>query len=94
MDLALFKLGSCSKGLLVEAVPFLALVFMTIRGRSTQPYWLMTMNIFAVTALGWIGLRLTCSMYDSMIYGFVNYLLPFAVVGAGVGFFARRLFKW
>lgn len=94
MDLALFKLGSCSKGLLVEVIPFVALILMTIRGHSTQPYWLMTMNIFAVTALGWMGLRLTCAMYDSMVYSFANYFLPFAILSVAVGFFARKLFKW
>jgi hypothetical protein len=94
MDISLFTLGSCSKGLIVEALPFIALVIMTARGHSTQPYWLMAMNVFAVSALGWIALRLTCSMYDSMIYGFLHYLLPFAVLGAGIGFFARKIFKW
>lgn len=87
-------LSSCSRGLLVESIPFIALVFMTMRGNTTQPYWAMTMNVMAVSALGWIGLRLTCSMYDSMTYGFMHYLLPFSILGVAFGFFARKLFKW
>lgn len=94
MEIAIFTLGSCYKGIFIEAIPFIALIIMTARGHSTQPYWLMMMNVFAVSAIGWIGLRLTCSMYDSMIYGFIHYLLPFAVLGAGIGFFARKIFKW
>lgn len=87
-------ISSCSRGLMVEALPFLALVIITAKGHTTQPYWSMAMNVMAVSALGWIGLRVTCSMYDSMAYGFFNYLLPFAILGVGVGFFARKLFKW
>ncbi len=94
MDVSLFTLGSCYKGIFIEAIPFVALIFLTARGYSTQPYWLMTMNVFAVSALGWVGLRLTCAMYDSMIYGFIHYLLPFTILGAGIGFFARKIFKW
>lgn len=89
-----FFLASCSRGLAVEFLPFIALVFMTAKGHTTQPYWSMAMNVMAVSALGWICLRLTCSMYDSMTYGFVHYILPFAILGAGIGFFARKLFKW
>lgn len=89
-----FYLKSCSRSLIVEALPFAALVYMTARGNTTQPYWSMAMNVMAVSSLGWIGLRITCSMYDSMTYGFIHYMLPVAILGAGVGFFARKLFKW
>ncbi len=89
-----FFMPSCSRGLLVEALPFVALIIMTMRGNTTQPYWAMTMNVMAVSALGWIGLRLTCAMYDSMFYGFIHYLLPFSILGVAFGFFARKLFKW
>lgn len=89
-----FFIGSCSKGLAVEFVPFIALIYLSAKGHTTQPYWSMAMNIMAVSALGWIGLRLTCSMYDSMTYGFIHYMLPFAILGAGIGFFSRKIFKW
>ena len=89
-----FFFSSCSRGLFVESIPFIALVIMTVKGNTTQPYWSMAMNVMAVSALGWIGLRLTCSMYDSMTYGFVHYMLPFSILGVGFGFFARKIFKW
>jgi hypothetical protein len=89
-----FFLSSCSRGLIIEFSPLLALIYLSSRGNTTQPYWSLAMNIMAVSALGWIGLRLTCSMYDSMTYGFMHYMLPFAILGAGLGFFARKLFKW
>lgn len=87
-------ISSCSRALLVDSLPFIALVIMTARGKTTQPYWSMTMNVMAVSALGWIGLRLTCSMYDSMSYGLMHYLLPFSILGVAVGFFSRKIFKW
>jgi|GEM_PF-984943 len=89
-----FFISSCSRGLFVEIIPFVALVFLGARGCTTQPYWSMTMNIMAVSALGWIGLRLTCPMYENMTYGFMHYLLPFCILGAAIGFFSRKIFKW
>lgn len=91
---ATLHLTHCAhEGILMEAIPIIALVIITMRGYTTQPYWSMAMNILAVSALGWIGLRLTCSM-DEMGHTFLNHLLPFAIVGAGLGFFARKLFRW
>lgn len=89
-----FILGSCYKGVLVEAIPFAALIFLTVRGNSTKPYWLMTMNVFAVSSLGWIGLRITCAMYESMLYSFIHYLLPFIGLSLILGLFSRKIFKW
>jgi len=87
-------LGHCAKeGMLMEGIPILALIVLTMRGNTTQPYWSMAMNIMAVSSLGWIGLRLTCSM-DVMGHSLFNHILPIAIIGAGLGFFARKLFKW
>lgn len=89
-----FFMKTCSRGLFVEAIPFVVLILVTIRGNTTQPYWSMAMNVMAVSALGWIGLRVTCPMYESMTFGFIHYMLPFAILGVGFGFFARKIFKW
>lgn len=87
-------MAHCSEeGAFMEVAPIIALVIITMRGNTTQPYWSMAMNVLAVSALGWIGLRLTCPM-DQMGHSFINHLLPFAIVGAGLGFFARKLFRW
>ncbi|HPF78838.1 MAG TPA: NrsF family protein [Alphaproteobacteria bacterium] len=92
--MATLHIGHCAhEGILMEIIPIIALVIITMRGRTTHPYWAMAMNILAVSSLGWIGLRLTCSM-DEMGHSFINHLLPFAIIGAGLGFFARKLFKW
>jgi hypothetical protein len=92
--MATLHIGHCAhEGMLMEAIPIIALVIITMKGHTTQPYWSMFMNILAVSSLGWIGLRLTCSM-DEMGHSFINHLLPFAVIGAGLGFFASKLFKW
>lgn len=93
-DRSIFYAQSCYKGIFVESLPFVALILLTMRGHSTQPYWLMAMNIFAVTAIGWIALRVTCAMHESMLYSFTHYFLPFAVLSVAVGVFARKIFKW
>lgn len=86
--------GHCAQeGILMEIIPLIALVFITMKGHTTQPYWSMTMNILAVSMLGWIGLRLTCPM-DDMGHSLINHILPFAILAAALGFFTRKLFKW
>ncbi len=88
------QLGHCATdGLYIQIIPFFALVYLTIRGKTTQPYWSIFMNVIAISALGWIGLRLTCPM-DDMGHSFFNHFLPFSIIGAAVGVFARRIFKW
>lgn len=88
------KLGHCATdGLYIQIIPFIALVYLTIRGNTTEPYWSIFMNIVAISALGWLALRLTCPM-DEMGHSFLNHFLPFSIIGAGVGVFARKIFKW
>lgn len=87
-------IGHCAQeGLLMEVIPLVALVFITIKSCTTQPYWSMVMNVLAVSTLGWIGLRLTCPV-DEMGHSLFNHLLPFAILAAALGMFARKLFKW
>lgn len=87
-------LGHCAQeGMIMEILPLIALVFITMKGRTTQPYWSMVMNVLAVSTLGWIGLRLTCSV-DEMGHSLFNHILPFAILAAALGLFARKLFKW
>jgi len=86
--------GHCaSEGLFIQIVPFIALIIMTVTGRTTQPYWLMIMSVIAISALGWISMRLTCSM-DDMGHSFINHFLPFAIIGGLIGLFSRKIFKW
>jgi hypothetical protein len=91
---ATFAVGRCAtEGLWLEIIPFLTLIYLTARAWSTQPYWAIFMNVLCVSALGWLGLHLTCSM-DDMGHFLMNHFLPFAVLGAAIGMFARRIFKW
>lgn len=87
-------LNHCAEeGLLLQIIPAAAIMFLTMRGHTTKPYWSMFMNVLAISALGWIGLRLTCTM-DVMGHTLMNHVMPFVVIGAGLGFFAKKLFKW
>ncbi len=86
-------LHCAERGAYIELLPILAIVILSTRGHTTQPYWLISMNVLSVMALGWIGLRLTCSM-DGMDHSYIFHLLPFGVAGAVLAFFARKLFKW
>ena len=81
------------KGMYMEILPIISIMALCTRGHTTQPYWLISMNVLAVVAIGWIILRLTCSI-DDAAHNFIYQILPFAIIGAGLGFFARKLFRW
>ena len=90
---SLSGLHCVERGAIVEIVPILIMLLVSTRGHTTQPSWLVAMNVIAVVALGWVGLRLTCSMGE-MGHSYIFHLLPFAIIGAALSLFARKLFKW
>lgn len=74
-------------------VPALFLVFLTQKGATTRPYRMVFMNLFSVCGLGYVALRVTCSV-DVVAHSFFAHLLPFAIFGVALFSIARRLYKW
>jgi hypothetical protein len=74
-------------------LPAAAIVFMTRRGATTMPYLTAAMSILAVTAFGYVGLRLIC-INDTVGHVMVYHVAPFAVFGIILGLLARRLYRW
>lgn len=88
------NIGHCATdGIIMNIIPIAFLIYITMRGFTTKPYWSMAVNVIAVTALGWVGLKLVCSM-DVMDHVIINHFLPFAFFAAILALFTRRLFKW
>jgi len=84
----------CShNSLIIDLIPFVALIILTARGCTTRPYWSIAMNILAVSALGWGTMRITCPM-DTIGHSMITHFLPFAIIGIIIGFFAKKLFRW
>ncbi|MFK7840425.1 MAG: NrsF family protein [Bdellovibrionales bacterium] len=81
------------EGLFMAFIPMMALIFFVRGGATTRPVMMGTMNILAGAAIAYIGLRFTCSM-DTVWHSLITHLTPYLVIGAGLGFAARRLYKW
>lgn len=81
------------EGLFMAFVPMMAFIFFVRGGATTRPIVMGVMNLFAGTSIAYIGLRFTCSM-DSVGHSTIMHLAPYLVIGALMGVFARRLYKW
>ncbi|NQZ14177.1 MAG: DUF1109 family protein [Alphaproteobacteria bacterium] len=94
MDMPHFEWVACiNNGLFLEAFPLLFIIILSLRGKTTQPYWMTFMNVIAVAGVSWIGLRITCMM-DDMGHAFMYHFLPVSVIGGLLILFGRRIFKW
>ena len=80
-------------GLLVASIPLILVIFMARQGATTQPYHMAVMNGLVIASIGWLTLRLSCSM-DDVGHGLFFHFLPLFVCGVIVGVFARKLFRW
>lgn len=80
-------------GFVITAVPAILMFLMVARGCTTRPIMMASMNALAITAIGYIALRLTC-VSDDIGHIIFTHLLPFIVVGGGVGMLARTLYRW
>ncbi|MEM9468842.1 MAG: NrsF family protein [Pseudomonadota bacterium] len=82
-----------SNALFIGGFPLFFIIILSLRGKTTQPVWMATMNVLAVAGITWIGLRVTCSI-DDMGYAFLYHFLPVSIVGALTILMGRKLFKW
>lgn len=76
-----------------SVVPALAILVLSMRGKTTRPMTMAFMNALSVGGLGYLGLRLSCSMGD-MGHLLVFHLLPYLAFGLVVGLLARYLYRW
>lgn len=75
-------------------VPALIITWMTAaKGAGTQPVWQMVMNALCVSALGYVGLRLTCPL-DTIAHDVLYHIVPFIFLGSALGALAQRFFRW
>lgn len=79
--------------LLFGTVPAAVLIFTTVRGATTRPFLMALMNVIAVAALAYVGLRFTC-MLDTVGHSLIYHVFPFVVFGSVLGLAARRVFRW
>lgn len=79
--------------LLLAALPTALLIYFQKSGSSTQPYLSALMGTLAIAGFAWICLRLTCSV-NLAGHNAIVQLSPFLILGAGLGMYARRLYRW
>lgn len=80
-------------GILITALPALAMFGMVLRGCTTRPMMMAVMNALAILSIAYIALRLTC-VSDDLGHIIFTHLLPFIVIGAVLGVLARKLYRW
>lgn len=78
---------------LMAGLPAGLALFLVRKGASVRPGLLAFNAVLAVSAFGWIGIRFTCP-YDSVGKAYFINFLPFMLLGLGIAFFAKRLFRW
>lgn len=85
--------GCINEALIFGLLPALTLALLAARGKTTQPQMMSFMNTIAIGGLGYLGLRITCSMEDMghiMIYHFAPYIfIGFAIAAAGI-----KIYRW
>lgn len=79
--------------LILAGLPTALLIYFQRSGSSTHPYLSALMGTLAIAGFAWISLRLTCSV-NLAGHNAIVQLSPFMVLGAGLGLFARRLYRW
>jgi hypothetical protein len=78
---------------LIGGFPILIMLIVVRRGKTTFPRWMAFMNVLAVGAVGWIGLRLSC-MSDDIGHTFLYHFFPFVIGGLLISALAKRLYSW
>jgi hypothetical protein len=77
------------------AIPLAIITFLIFRKccATTRPLTLLVMLGTSVGALGYLCLRLTCSM-DAMGHALLYHIIPFIVIGLLLGVIATRIIRW
>ncbi len=81
------------EGAFMAIIPVAILLFMMKQGTTTHPFLMAIMNVVSITALGYVALRFTCSS-DTIAHATISHLIPYILMGAGMGAIARRFYKW
>ena len=86
--------GHCMlDSLLMGLFPAAGVSFLCRGGTTTCPRMMAVINLLAVAALAYVGVRLTCPL-DTVAHAALSHLLPFILLGAVLGGVARRLYRW
>lgn len=80
-------------GLIFGFIPALAIVLLSMRGKTTRPILMIAMNILAVGGVGYVGLRLTCGC-DDIWHILIHHVSPFFVISAIIAVIGQKLYNW
>ncbi len=81
------------EGVFMAIIPLAMLLVITRSGATVAPYLSAAMGVISAGAIGYTGLKISCSM-DTVAHTLVSHLAPYLLIGALMGIFARKLFKW
>lgn len=81
------------EALLMGVLPAAAIIVSCRKGCTTHPYIMTFMNVLSASAMGYIGLRITCAS-NAIEHLAPHHIGPFILLGIIGGLLARPLFKW
>lgn len=79
--------------ILFGAIPALFIFLVSMRGKTTQPLMLTSMNTIAIGGAGYIGLRLVCHSDDIGHICFFH-IAPYIAFAFALSIIGRRIYRW
>ncbi|MDH5723072.1 MAG: DUF1109 domain-containing protein [Alphaproteobacteria bacterium] len=85
---------NCYKEAMVFGViPAIALIYFSLRGKTTRPAGLSVMNALAVGGFGYTALRLSCGS-DNIGHICAYHILPYILFALFCIFIVRKIYRW
>lgn len=82
-----------TSAIIFGAIPGLVIFFLSMCGKTTQPFMLSAMNTLAIGGVGYLGLRLTCRSDDiGHICSF--HILPYILLAFAASVMGRKIYRW
>lgn len=74
-------------------LPAIAIWIVSMRGKTTRPILMAFMNTLSIGGMGYVGLRLVCSV-DDMGHLCIFHMLPYLALGFVAAIVSRRFYHW
>ncbi len=81
------------KSIIFGTVPIFAILFFSVKGRTTHPYMMALMNIIFVGTLGYIALRVACSSDNAEHICYIH-VMPYLLLGIAMAALGKHIYRW
>lgn len=85
--------GCINEAVIYGLIPAATLVLLASRGKTTHPKLMSFMNTIAIGGLGYLALRITCSV-DEIGHIMVHHFLPYVLIGFIIAVAGIKIYRW